>query len=70
LQRSQAVAVLVNLCLRELPVAYVFLGEYVIYLCRLVVEVHPFLWVVLHELAALRLLRDDEEGAYLGVLPL
>ena len=32
-------------------------------------ELRPFLRVVLHELAALRLLRDDKVGAYLGELP-
>ena len=32
-------------------------------------ELHPFLRVVLHELAALRLLRNDEVRAYFGELP-
>ena len=32
-------------------------------------ELRPLLRVVLHELAALRLLRDDKAGAYLGELP-
>lgn len=39
------------------------------HLTDLGVEVLPFLRVVLHELAVLRLLRDNKVGAYLRELP-
>ena len=65
----EAVAVFVHLLLGQSSVADVPLAQDVLRLGHLGMELRPFLRVVLHELAALRLLRDDKVGAYLGELP-
>lgn len=68
-EHHEAVAVFVDLFLGEPAVADVFLPEDVVHLVYFYMEVQPFLGVVLHELAALCLLCDDEVGAYLRELP-
>ena len=49
--------------------ADVFLVQDVLRLAYLGMELRPHLRVVLHELAALRLLSNDKVGAYFGELP-
>ena len=65
----EAVAVFVHLVPCQPPVADVPLAQDVLRLGHLGMELRPLLRVVLHELAALRLLRDDKVGAYFGELP-
>lgn len=65
----EAVAVFVHLLLGQSSVADVPFAQDVLRLGHLGMELRPFLRVVLHELAALRLLRDNKIGAYLGELP-
>nr|WP_234152744.1 hypothetical protein [Bacteroides xylanisolvens] len=68
LERHEAVAILVDLLLGQQAVPDMLLGEHVIHLGDLGMEVQPFLGVILHKLAALRLLRDYQIGAYLREL--
>ena len=68
-ERHEAVAVLVDFLFIELAVPDVFLREDVVHLGHLGVEVQPFLGVVLHELVALCLLRDNQVSPYFRKLP-
>ena len=65
LEGHEAVAILIDFRLTEFPVLDVLLLEDVAHLGNLGMEVQPFLRVVLHELAALHLLREDKVGTYL-----
>ena len=69
LERHEAVAILVDLLLGQQAVPDMLLGKHVVHLGDLGMEVQPFLGVILHKLAALRLLRDYQIGAYLRELP-
>ena len=68
-ESHETVAVFVNFVLCQPPVADVLLAQDVLRLAYLGMELRPHLRVVLHELAALRLLGDDKVCAYLGELP-
>ena len=68
LERHEAVAILVDLLLGQQAVPDMLLGKHVVHLGDLGMEVQPFLGVILHKLAALRLLRDYQIGAYLREL--
>ena len=68
-ESHETVAVFVHFVLCQPPVADVLLAQDVLRLAYLGMELRPHLRVVLHELAALRLLGDDKVGAYFGELP-
>ena len=68
-ESHETVAVFVNFVLCQPPVADVLLAQDVLRLAYLGMELRPYLRVVLHELAALRLLGDDKVRAYFGELP-
>ena len=59
LERHETVAVFFHFFLGEFVVADVALGQDVIHLRYFGMELHPFLGVVLHELAVNHFLRDD-----------
>ena len=65
LKSHEAVTVFVDLLLGQHPVPDMLLAENVGNLVDLGMEVQPFFRVVLHELAALCLLRQDKESPYL-----
>ena len=69
LERHEAVAILLDLSLGEFAVADVPFGKNVVHLGYFGMELHPFLGVVLHELAMLHFLCDNEAGAYLRKFP-
>ena len=68
LERHKTVAVFLHLFLGEFPVADVALGQDVIHLRYFGMEFHPFLRVILHELAVNHFLRNYQVGAYLRKL--
>ena len=65
----KAVKILVYLRLTQLAVGNTFLLQNVSYLGYLDVEVLPSFGVVFHEGIVRTLLRNDEEGAYVGIFP-
>ena len=65
LESHEAVAILVHLFLGQLPMLDILLLEDVAHFGNLGMEVQPSLRVVLNELAALCLLREDKVGTYL-----
>ena len=65
LEGHEAVAILIDFLLGQLSVLDVLLLEDVAHLGNLGMEVQPPLRVVLNELAALCLLREDKVGTYL-----
>ena len=65
LEGHKAVAILIDFLFTEFAMLDVLLLEDVAHFGNLGMEVQPFLRVVLNELAALCLLREDKVGTYL-----
>lgn len=65
LESHEAVAILIDFLFTEFAMLDVLLLEDVAHFGNLGMEVQPFLRVVLNELAALCLLRNDKVGTYL-----